>query len=368
MNPELEHIASQLTKATKPEDVFGDLGTNDSLPALRRMYHSMAKVTHPDVYQISQEKILAQAAFSQLVEWFNQAEQKIKSGRYGKVNQILLQTRSREYELDGSFTEDDKFNFYSCTFFENGHTHEAVVRIVRDPRQNEISHNEVRILNILLNSEHSNKFLPYFPNLLDAFIYEDEKISRQATIFEKYEGWYSLQDVHREYPHGIDPKDMAWIWRRMLVVLGFAHANSVIHGAVLPGNIWIQPEEHGLMLKNWFYSVHNPSASREIISKVDPSFADWYPQEILKYEIPTFGIDISMSAQCMIYLLGGDVKTEKIPDTIPNPMRMFLKGCILPGTRTPQDAWAVKQDFDDLLGRLWGARKFHPFKMSTPIS
>jgi hypothetical protein len=69
----------------------------------------------------------------------------------------------------------------------------------------------------------------------------------------------------------------------------------------------------------------------------------------------------------MIYLLGGDVENKIIPGTVPQLMRQFLKGSILPGKRAPQDAWAVKQDFDDLLQRLWGERKFHPFKMSTPV-
>jgi hypothetical protein len=357
MNQELESLASQLAKATKPEDVFGGIWNEVSL---RRSYHCMAKVAHPDVHLSHEDKVLAQVTFGRLAEWFEQAEEKIRSGRYGKKERIVIQTKTREYEIEDGFTEDGMFNFYSCRYVDKGQNRRALLRIVRDPCGNDISQNEIRILDILLNGRDAKKFSPYIPNLLDAFMYDDDRISRHSAVFEKYDGWYPLDEVHGAYPHGIDPKDMAWMWRRLLVVLGFAHANSVIHGAVLPGNIWIQPEQHGLMLKNWFFAVQ----AGEVISKTDPSFAGWYPQEILKYEIPTFGTDISMSARCMIHLLGGDAKTGSIPSSIPNAMRAFLRGSILPGRRTPQDAWAVKQDLDELLQRLWGERKFHPFKMN----
>lgn len=361
MNKELELIANQLQKATKPEDVFGKIHNEDSL---RRSYRSLAKLTHPDVYQTYEEKHLAQSTFGRLVQWFDQAIEKIRSGRYGRTEEVTLLTKTRKYEVGNGYTESRNFNIYPCHFYEDGQTHSATLRIVRDPRRNHISRNEIRILNILFNSREASIFSPYLPTLHDEFIYENGVTSHHAAIFEEAKGWYSLEDVHKSYPNGVDPKDMAWMWRRLLVALGFAHANSVIHGAVLPCNIWIQPEEHGLMLKNWFYSVHDPATSGETVPDTEPAYVPWYPQEILKFETPTFGSDICMSARCMIQLLGGDAEKGTIPDWIPNPIRMFLRGSILPGRRTPQDAWALKQEFDDLLKRLWGKRTFHPFKMN----
>lgn len=236
-----------------------------------------------------------------------------------------------------------------------------MLRITRDPRNNDLAANEVRVLQLLGSSRDWAKLSPYFPNMFDAFIYDDNLSHRQAAIFEEYKGWYCMQDVQRRYPNGIDPRDMAWIWRRVLVALGFAHTNSVIHGAVLPPNIWIQPEQHGLMLMNWFQAVL--AETGENFPHIDPDFAAWYPPDVASHEAPIFGTDISMSAKCMIHLLGGDAEGNTIPDSVPREMRMFLKGSVLPGNRTPQDAWALLQEFDDLLQRLWGDRKFHPFQM-----
>jgi hypothetical protein len=115
------------------------------------------------------------------------------------------------------------------------------------------------------------------------------------------------------------------------------------------------------MLMNWFQAVR--AETGELISSIDPDFNAWYPQEIHNHETPTFGTDISMSAKLMIHILGGDAERNSIPDSVSREMRMFLKGSILPGKRALQDAWALLQEFDDLLYKLWGERKFHPFQM-----
>jgi serine/threonine protein kinase len=364
MNLELERIAHLLSQAGTPEDVFGKIdGTgSDPLTALRRVYHSLAKNAHPDACRWDDERILAQATFRQLTEWFGRAEEKVRSGSYGRQDRVILRTKARQYEIETRFKEDQLFNYYPCTFREDEIDREASLRVVRDPLDNDISANEIHTLQTLRNGRESLKFSPYIPNLIDSFIYDDGLVSRQAAVFEKQEGWYSLEQVHGSYPNGVDPKDMAWMWRRVLVALGFAHINGVIHGAILPANIWIQPEQHGLMLMNWFHALH--ANSGDCILKIDPDFTTWYPREITKHEAPTFGTDISMSAKCMIYLIGGDAERGTIPNSIPHAMQRFLKGSILPGGMAPQEAWTLKREFDDLLDRLWGARTFHPFKLN----
>jgi serine/threonine protein kinase len=363
MNLELERISRQLSRASCPEEVFGPVHESggDPLPALRRIYRSLVKTTHPDVYHSADERLLAQTAFRQLIEWFDKAEEKIRSGRYGRKETMILRTGRRYYEIEADFREDGPFNHYPCTYRAAGKEFRAVLRIARDPKDNDLAENEVRVLQLLGSSKDSAKFSPYIPNLIDAFVYDDGGSVHQAAVFEKYEGWYSLQDVHRRYPDGIDPRDMAWIWRRVLVALGFAHVNGIIHGAILPSNLWIQPELHGLMLRNWFHAVRDETG--DTLSAIDPAFAEWYPPEILKNLPPTSGTDIRMSAKCMVRLLGGDAERNTIPDLVPRDMRMFLKGSVLPGTRAPRDAWALLQELDDLLFKLWGERKFHPFQM-----
>jgi hypothetical protein len=368
MNQELELIANRLAQASRPEDVFGEIKARyeDMLPILHKSYRAIAKIAHPDMYQTRQDQALAQTAFNLLTDWFNQAKRKIECGEYGSRNasaRIVLQTRKREYLIEGSYVQEHIFNRYKCSFTEHSRIRQGVLKIVRDPHDNDLAETEARTLQALARAEGTENFSAYFPTLVEAFVYEDAGIARQALVLQHNEGWYSLEEVQARYPDGIHPKDMAWMFRRLLVALGFAHNNKILHGAVLPQNVWILPEEHGLMLVNWSCAVRDPLTTRESIKAVISKYADWYPQEVLRREVPLFGTDIQMSAKCMLWLLGGDPLHRTLPESVPAPSKAFLHGCILPGRRAPQNAWTLKEEFDELLGKLWGERKFHPFSM-----
>jgi serine/threonine protein kinase len=368
MDQELESIASRLTSAGCPEDVFGKIeGLYDEMIfTLQKKYRAIARIVHPDLYQTESEQRLAHAAFHSLTNWLGKAREKIRSGAYGRKvdpSRTVLRTRKNEYALDGSYVQERRFNLYPCSFMEDGRLHRAVLKVAREARDNSFAEREIRALRTLSRSRDAEKFSAYIPNLIDHFVYENAGAERQAAVLEKYDGWYSLENVHHAYPHGIDPKDMAWMWRRLLVALGFAHTNGILHGAVLPRNVWILPEEHGLMLVNWERAVFDPFTMPGGSSTISSEDAGWYSQEFLRGQSPSFGTDILMSAKVMLWLLGGDPQAKVFPDSIPTPLRAFLKGCILPDRRAPQNAWSLKEEVDELLERLWGKRRFHPFTM-----
>jgi len=365
MHAKLEAIAHQLQQARNPEDVFGYFHerSEDCQPALKDKYHALAKIVHPDYYPAADEKILANLALSQLNHWFRQALEKSKSGLYGqdpeKPALVALQTRERLYWVEPDFSQDAMFNYHACRFNQDGRTRLAQLKIVRDPHDNEFAQNEAAALKSLSqHAAHEPGLQAYFPSLLDGFVYQADTAEHHALVFERYTGWYSLADVRQTYPAGIDPKDMAWVWRRLLSALGFAHKHTWLHNAVLPANIWIQPEQHGLMLTNWSYAGTSPGASSPPTAQ-----AGWVPPEVRMGEPLSPAVDIVMSAKCMLFLLGGDPVNWLYPKTIPGPLKAFFRGTLLPAKRAPQDAWALKAEFDDLIEGLWGQRKFHPFTM-----
>jgi hypothetical protein len=370
MNQELTLIANRLTQARTPEDVFGKITGQiaDAIAALKKSYRAIAKVAHPDIYQVREEQILAENAFSLLNEWLEKAEAKIAAGEYGQPVDVwdaktILQPKKRAYFVEPGYVETELYTLYDCQYDEGGQNYTAQLKIVREPLDNDFAQNEARILRRLAGGVGADRFSPYIPALLDAFVYDDGAEARQALVLEKYPGWYSLSEVRQAYPGGIEPKDMAWIWRRLLVALGFAHANQVIHGAVLPENIWIEPQNHGLMLVNWCYSVSDPVNSGERLAALNLAYAAWYPADVLNHEAPTTGLDILFSARCMLWLLGGNPLSGDLPAVVPAPIKSFFHGCLLPANRIPQDAWALMEEFDELIERLWGKRQFHPFRM-----
>jgi hypothetical protein len=364
MNTQLDSLASMLTRAKSAEDVFGTLTGSgvDLLAQVRKSYHVMVRVTHPDLYLGLDEKRLAQTALGQLINWFKLAEQQIHSGSYGQTA-ITLQSKKRMYRVQEHYQQDGIFNNYPCSFVEAGQMRLGTLKLVRDPHNNALAQNEFNALGILQRSWQASKFAPYLPGLIEAFVYQQAGLARQAGVFERLAGWFSLEDVRKAYPDGIDPRDMAWIWRRLLSVLGFAHRAGLIHAAVLPANILILPDQHGLMLINWCFSGQDSTLPWEYGSQIDPAYRAWYPDEVVHTGRLSTRADLVMSASCMLFLLGSQPPNTALPESLPASLKAFFRGCLLPGKKAPQDAWALKQDFDECIARLWGERKFHPFKM-----
>ena len=228
-----------------------------------------------------------------------------------------------------------------------------LLKIVRDPADNDLMRREAMALN-RLRERVSRAFGAYFPALVQARRQIDPRsgIKRHVNLIGRLDGFRSLAEVRTAFPAGLDPRDAAWMWRRLLVAVGAAHRAGVIHGAVLPEHVLIHPAEHGLVLVDWCYSVPAPAGR---IRAVVQRYRDWYPPEVLAGEQAGPDLDIWLATRCMTELTGG---------LMPAPMAAFARGCLLasPGRR-PDDAWRLLAEFDELLERLYGPRTFRPLAM-----
>ena len=54
-----------------------------------------------------------------------------------------------------------------------------------------------------------------------------------------------------------------------------------------------------------------------------------------------------------------------MPEAVPLPMRRFIQTCLLESaSMRPDDAWALMEDFDELLSALYGPPKFHELTLT----
>jgi serine/threonine protein kinase len=374
MNAELLLIAQRLENAQKPEDVFGELPGNQG-EALHASYRLLTKVAHPDRYVDAHDQAVAEKAFQALQKWLTTAQEKIKSNTYGQDGSatstnappVLVRNRKRDYLVQGTpLAQGDLCNLYQCSFTLAGKETDGVFKVARHPDDNDLVSNEAQILRQLASSKAYAKFHTYIPQVVDSFDYRDAASPqpRRVNVLTVEAGpYYSLKEVRAAYPQGIDARDMAWIWRRLLIVLGFAHLQSIIHGAVLPTHILIQPENHGLVLIDWSYALADP-APDEYIPAISTEYKDWYPPEVLAKERPRPGTDLYLGALCMVYLLGGDPVKGTLPDSVHKRIQSFFRGTTLkrPAQR-PQDALHLLDEFTELIESLWGPRTFREFHM-----
>lgn len=373
MNPNIETTLQNVKDALRPEDLFGTLGgtPDEQLQTARSTYRRLARQVHPDIVPDHLDD-LATEATATLNRLWAQAEKRIKAGTYGKAtsDEVVITTRKRSYTIGDPLAKGDIASLYHCAFSIGGRDVNGIFKVSRNPADNDLIENEATMLKHLANGDEYDQFEPYFPALAENLVYRDASATgkRRANILywakeiEQPSDLYTLVEVRDHYKNGIDPADMAWMWRRLLVALGYTHQEGIVHGAVLPAHILIEPKMHGLALIDWSYAVKTETGKH--ISAISSDYDKWYPQEVFNKEAPLSGLDIFMGAKCMVYLVGGDPVSGDLPDSVPSRMRRYFAWCMQPSPRgRPQDAWKMLEEFDDVLESLYGPRRFRKFDM-----
>jgi serine/threonine protein kinase len=219
--------------------------------------------------------------------------------------------------------------------------------------------NERKTLTQLLTAAGDTTYRRYLPELIESFPLRSRRHQR-VNVFHLEPGLHTLEQVREQHPV-LDGRHLAWIFKRLLTVLGFAHRAGVLHGAVLPAHVLLHAPGHGLRLAGWGRSV----SVGQCLRTPNERWQAWYPTEIQRHQAATPATDLFLAARCMVYLAGGDPVTNRMPEPVPPSLQRFLATCLLDSPRMrPDNAWALLEDFDALLQRLYGPPKFHPLLLS----
>ncbi len=281
---------------------------------------------------------------------------------------VAVATPSHVYTVTDLLSKDDLCNVYRCTYKIEDKEWQGMFRIARDPADNDLVKNEAQTLYHLQSARDYDQFGLFLPSILESFSYQDASASgtRQVNIcglhkdIKKPNELYSFEEVREHYDSGIDPKDMAWMWRRLLYILGFVHSNEVVHGAIVPSHVLIEPKEHKLLLTGWGFSARKPNRMKALSIR----YESWYPPETEDKKPPTPGFDLFLAARCMLYLVGADPLKDLSFSRLNPALQKHFEKCLDENPRKrPQDAWAVLEEFDGIIEDLWGERQFREFSM-----
>jgi hypothetical protein len=309
--------------AKRPRDIFPDADAE-----AHHAYRRLARLVHPDV---NGDDKRAASAFRKLSALWQHHRAGASTGDVLAAGDIAnLISLSAQVLVTGP----------------------AVLKLARDPADGDLIAREAAALRWL--QEYGDlEFLPYVPQLHETRRYTDPATgsTRRGNVLERLSGFISLDRVAEKFPGGLDPRDVAWIWRRVLVAIGLAHQVGITHGAVLPPHIMIWPRVHGLTLVDWCYSSGGPNPGH--LPAVVARYRDWYPPELGPGYAPGPDLDIYLATKSMLAL---------IAEPVPAPLAAFAKGCTLASPHSrPADAWGLLSEFDELIERMWGPRTFRPF-------
>jgi len=371
-----------------------------ALRAARRAYRGLARHVHPDVAPAGR-RAQAAAAFTRLTElweaYLGAAPAGPSAGPAGTTTAdartgLVAVGRDRQaYTVGRPFAEGDLATLYRVAAVDQVGDRDdpagdragpdgLVLKIARSADDDDLVAREAAALRRIARLGDP-RYAAYLPRLVDtARLRDSGGPARRVNVLARLDGFVTLAQVRAAYPDGLDPRDAAWMWRRLLVAVGHAHRAGVAHGAVLPPHVLIHPAQHGLVLVDWCYSaVPDPADGAAVgtyrapagpaatpsqrIPALVEAYADWYPAEVARREAPGAATDLALASRCVSYLLG-DPDPARLPAGVPAPIRRFLAGCLLPApSMRPDDAWRLLGELDDLLERRYGPRRFRPFAM-----
>jgi hypothetical protein len=370
LDSELQRLANTLKNAKCPEDVFGILaGTmEDKLRKCQDSFRYLVKLSHPDHFTADDDKKVATEAFKLLNPLYEQAQRKIKDNTYGDnkpvkdapiptpapaaSGNIEIKTKKATYTLKKILWTGSISDVFELTDKE-------VMKISRVPADNDLINAEAKALKEL--HKDVTPAPQNLPELMDSFLLPDpiNRIARQANVLTYNPKLVSVEQVISAYPKGIDARDMAWMFRRVLAATWYAHQHEIVHGAVLPPHILLNLETHGIILWDWCFSVKFDNSN---LKAVDAKYGAYYPKSVFDKKPATVALDIYMAATTMIKLLGGDPATKNIPISVPKEIRQILRACTMDPSGF-DDAKEIHDEFTATIGKLFGPPEFREFKL-----
>ena len=405
---DLRALSALVERCLHPEDLFGLLGGSkpDQHLALKHVYLKLVEVIHPDKYSATADVEMARRAFVKATSLRDRADRKIDAGTYGDKTKTgeaeeprvdpdpppsEIANKKRTYKLGRRFAQGDLADLYECSYRdpveikaktngkksttvwstlmepdedvpEPGVDQTATFKIVVSPADNDLLVRESEVLGKLYPADAKDeKYLRYLPRLIDSFEFRKGAVRRRVNVLPKFNEMYSMAEVLATYPNGLDYRDVVWMYKRLLVGLGYAHSQGVIHGGVIPTHILVHPVNHGARIIDWCYAVQDGKGHVPALSK---PYRDYYAPEVLKKLTPTPATDIFMASKCAIAMMGGDPFSGRMPDAVPKPIQNFLTSCLIAApTKRPDDAWKLHDDLAEILEKVVGKPRYRPLAM-----
>lgn len=342
-------LLRRVEDAATPADLFGPQdGSDQARRRARRTHRVIATALHPDRRDPAIDAARGDAAFAKATRFFEQWSNGIKAADEGTI----IGTNGT-WTLGAQVGRGTVANLYAVPGGD------AVVKIARRPSSSRYLRNERAALTQLGEITSREGWLaPYLPRLLDTATLRSPDRGRSAEQREanvlgsltRADGYVALTAVQAAAPDGLDGRDWAWMQRRIIRALAAVHDAGLVHGALLPENVLISPEHHGVVLVGWSFATRSGRPAEGVVA----SQAAAYPPEVTR-DVVTPATDVAMLGALGLAMLRPDQRAQ----------RRFSAGLRqdAPGMR-PRAA-DLQEEYDELLDRLYGPRRFRPLDLAV---
>lgn len=371
----ITEVSRRIKTAQSFVAIFGALPTGDAAvkrAALRKQFGYLAKLVHPDQAPAPMAKIAAET-FQLLNQLRHAAEEAISRNAY-EAPIVPKQSVDTDTDVSELVSSTGTYRLRSAVFHEGdfsilyrgilvGTTPTPIVaKVSREPVMNNWLEKEAVLLGRLNDARAGTplaRIAPFLPKLLDTFLVSGEKGTRyRANVFLFVPDLVSVADIIRAYPKGLDAPQAAWVARRVFAQVSAAVMLGVVHGAITPDHVLVNPVKHEPLHVGW---PHAQKGGR--ITHVIDRWRDLYPPEVFAKQDVDHRTDIYMAGATVLRMLGGSVEHRSLPASVPSEVARILLRCLETSpARRPQDARQLLDEFTVVVRRIWG-RVYRPLSM-----
>jgi hypothetical protein len=253
----------------------------------------------------------------------------------------------------------EQFTLYLCT--QEGQARQQILKIATATAHNALLDREAYLLSLMRDEAHrleqeyaakvgGKKVLNYdilFPDLAETFLSQAQGRRRVSVVsfklVEKIGNLTPIGHIAEREMQIIDPRTSAWMIGKLLKLLQFAHDFKISVGKLSPDNILIERDQHYVTVFDWTAARLHPDA----------------------IPIETARSEISQAVRQIFLLLGGDLKTGKLPEheQLPDSRYAELLHEFIGGTHVR--AYDAFTRFYEGIRGMW-PKGFHPYT-SQPV-
>lgn len=367
---DVEAIAKTLNSATSFTAVFGTLPIGDhkvQRSAVRKQFAYLAQMVHPD--HVHAAPHVAEKAFDHLRALYDAAEDAILAGTYAKPFTAGLKPGAKA--IEDFFELTSKAGIYRCnnTPYKVGDFsvlyraqisgNEVLVKIAKEPTANALMETEAGRLKKFRATEAMKGIHRFLPEILDTFMIPGpDRRQFRANVTNVMPGVVSLTDIKAAFPGGLVPQHAAWIVRRVMAQACAANMTGLIHAAITPDHVLVDPIKHEPCHIGWLHATEKTR-----LTMIVERWKDWYPPEIFDKKPPTHQTDIYMAGMTCLWLFSGNTSTKSIPSSIPKPISDIILSCVnADPKKRPPDGLKVLNDITTAIRTAWG-RSYQPLMM-----
>lgn len=258
---------------------------------------------------------------------------------------------TKPFTVGAKVSSGELCDVYECT------DQPVVLKVCRQQATNDLMVAEQVALDAIYPpGTQEDKFYRYLPHIVAAFEWQGHK----SHVFPAFTEHVSLEAIMKASPDGIDYRDWAWMFRRVLEGVGFVHQRGRVHGALVPPHILVHPVNHGARLIDWCYS----QPLGEVLKAIPQRYREYYPPEVFAKGATSVSTDLYVAAKTSIAVLGGNPANNSFPASVPETVQEFLGQTLASNpARRPVDAWAYREEFGKVLEGLVGKPAYRKFEI-----